>query len=64
MAVSPSNAQDTLTVIAVLIGVVACICVAYWRTALKVILIMAVALAVFGVVAVIYGLAWLMAAHG
>lgn len=64
MAVSPSNAQDTLTVIAVLIGVVACVCVAYWRTALKVILIMAVALAVFGVVAVIYGLAWLMAAHG
>jgi hypothetical protein len=63
MAVPPSHAQDTLTVIAVMIGIAACLSVAYWRTALRVVLVVAVALAVYGAIAVIYGVASLMSAR-
>jgi hypothetical protein len=63
MSVPPSHAHDTLTVIAVIIGIVACLSVAYWRTVLRVILVAAIALAVYGAVAVIYGLVTLVSAH-
>lgn len=63
MSVPPSHAQDTLTVIAIVIGIVACLSVAYWRTVLRVVLVAGVAFAVYGVVAVIYGLVTLMSAH-
>ena len=60
-----SQPQDTLTVIAVLAVIFAILAVAYWRTALRVILIVAIALAVYGAISVIYGLASVMAArHG
>jgi hypothetical protein len=63
MPVPPSNPQDTQVAIAVLIAITACLCVAYWRTALRIILIVVIALAVFGVVAGIDGVASLMAQH-
>ena len=63
MPVPPSNPQDTQAAIAVLIAITACLCVAYWRTALRIILIVVIALAVFGVVAGIDGVASLMAQH-
>jgi hypothetical protein len=63
MPVSPNNPQDTQAVIAVLIAITACLCVAYWRTALRIILFVVLALAVFGVVAGIDGVTSLMAQH-
>ena len=44
-------------------GSAACICVVYWRTALRVILIAVLALAVYGAVVGIHGVSSLMAAH-
>ena len=58
-----SQPQDTLTVIAILAVISAILAVAYWRTALRVILIVAIALAVYGAISVIYGLASVMTAH-
>ncbi len=63
MSVPPSQPQDTMTVIAVLVIFAAVLAVAYWRTALRVVLIVAIALAVYGAIAVVYGLASVMAAH-
>ena len=50
MPAPPNNPQDTAAVIALLITVAVCLCVAYWRTALKVLLIAALAFAVFSAV--------------
>ena len=63
MPVPPSNPQDTQVAIAVLIAITACLCVAYWRTALRIILIVVIALAVFGVVAGVDGVTSLLAQH-
>jgi hypothetical protein len=63
MPVPPTNPQDTQAAIAVLIAITACLCVAYWRMALRLILIVVLALAVFGAVAGIDGAASLMAQH-
>ena len=52
--------QDTVAAVAVLVTIGATLCVAYWRMALRVLLIAAIAVAVSGVVAVIYGLVWLV----
>ena len=61
MPVPPSNPQDTQAAIAVLIAIIACLCVAYWRTALRMILIVVIALAVYGAIVGIDGLTSLMA---
>jgi len=63
MPVPPSNPQETQAVVAVLIIVGACICAVYWRTALRVMLIAAIALAVYGSVVGIDAVTSLMAAH-
>jgi hypothetical protein len=63
MPVPPNNPQDTQAAIAVLIAITACLCVAYWRTALRMILIVVIALAVYGAVAGIDGVTSLMAQH-
>jgi hypothetical protein len=55
-----SQPQDTLTVIAVLVMIASALTVAHWRTALRVVLIVAIALAAYGAIAVIYGLASVM----
>jgi hypothetical protein len=54
---------DTQAAIAVLIAITACLCVAYWRMALRIVLIVVIALAVFGAVADIDGVTSLMAQH-
>jgi hypothetical protein len=59
MSVLSTNLQDSLTAIAVLVIIGAILCVVYWRTALRVLLVGAIAVAVYGVVVVLYGLAWL-----
>ena len=51
MPVPPTNPQGTHTAIIVLIAIVACLCVAYWRLALRVILIVLLALVIYGAVA-------------
>jgi hypothetical protein len=63
MPVPPNNPQDTQAAIAVLIAIIACLCVAYWRTALRMILIVVIALAVYGAVVGIDGMTSLMAHH-
>jgi hypothetical protein len=62
MSVPPSQPHDTVTVITVLIIVASCLCVFYWRTALRVILVVGIALALTGVVVVIHDLASLLTA--
>jgi hypothetical protein len=64
MPVPPSNPQDTNTAIAVLISIAAAyFCVAYWRTALRLILVIVIALTVYGVVVGLHGVTSLMVAH-
>jgi hypothetical protein len=41
----------------------AILAVAYWRTALRVVVIVAIALAVYGAISVVYGLASVVTAH-
>lgn len=50
MPAPPDNPQDTAAVIALLITFTVCLCAVYWRTALKVLLIAALAFAVFSAV--------------
>jgi hypothetical protein len=59
----PSNPQDTQAAIAVLTAIAAYLCVAYWRTALRVILVILIALAIYGAVVGIEGVTSLMASH-
>jgi hypothetical protein len=61
MPIPPSNPQDTQAAIAVLIA--AFLCVIYWRTALRVILIVVIALAIYGAVIGIDGVTSLIAQH-
>jgi hypothetical protein len=63
MPVPPTSPQDTQAAIAVLAAIATCICVVYWRTTLRVILIAVLALAVYGAVVGIHGVSSLMAAH-
>jgi hypothetical protein len=63
MPIPPSNPQDTQAAIAVLIAIAASLCVAYWRTVLRLILIVVIALAIYGAVAGIDGVTSLMAQH-
>lgn len=63
MPVPPASPQDTQAVIAVLAAIAAGLCVVYWRTALRVILILLLALAVFGAVVGADGVSSLIAAH-
>jgi hypothetical protein len=61
MPVPPSNLQDTQAVIAALIA--ACLCAAYWRIALRVILIAVIALAICGAAVGFDGVTSLLAQH-
>ncbi len=63
MPVPPTNPQDTQAAIAVVAAIAAGFCVAYWRTALRLILIAVLALAVYGAVVGIHVVSSLMAAH-
>ena len=63
MPVPPTNPQDAQAAIVVLAAITASLCVAYWRTALRVILIALLALAVYGAVVGIHSVSSLMAAH-
>jgi hypothetical protein len=63
MSVPPSNPQDTQAVIAVLLVITACLCVVYWRTALRVIVIGAIALAIYGTVVGVDAMTSLLASH-
>jgi hypothetical protein len=63
MPIPPSNPQDTQAAIAVLIAIAASLCVAYWRTVLRLILIVVIALVIYGAVAGIDGVTSLMAQH-
>ena len=56
MPVPPSNPQDTHIVISFLIVLAACLCVRYWSTALRVLIVAAVALAVYGAIVGFEGL--------
>lgn len=61
MPVPPSNPQDIQTAIAVLVA--ACLCVAYWRITLRLIVIVAIALAIFGAVIGIHGVTSVLVQH-
>ena len=63
MPVPTSNPEDTQAAIAVLIAISACLGVAYWRTVLKVVLVILLALTICGAVVGIEGVTSLMAAH-
>jgi hypothetical protein len=60
---APTDPQDTQAAIAVLIAISACLCVAYWRTAVKVVLVILLALTIYGAVVGIEGATSLVAAH-
>lgn len=60
MPVPPSDPQATQAVITVLAVIVAGWCVVYWRTALRVILILVLVLAVYGAVIGIHAVSSLM----
>ena len=63
MPVPPASPQDTQAAITVLAVIAAGFCVLYWRTALRVILVLVIALAVYGAIVGIHGVSSLMAAH-
>jgi hypothetical protein len=55
MPVPPNQPQDTQTVWVVIIFL-ACLCVVYWRTALRVIVVALVVLAIYGAITGLHGL--------
>ncbi len=59
----PGNPQGTQAAIAILITIVACLCVAYWRMALRVILVVLIALAIYGAVVGIEGVTSVITSH-
>jgi hypothetical protein len=63
MPVPPSSPQETQAAVAVVIVVVATVCAVYWRIALRIILIAAIALAAYGTVVGVDGVSSLMTAH-
>jgi hypothetical protein len=50
MPIPPANPNDTQAAIAVVVFIAVSVCAAYWRTALRVVLVAAVAIAVYGLV--------------
>lgn len=63
MSVPPTSPQDTQAAIAVLLLIGAACCVVYWRTALRIILILVIALAVYGTVIGVGDVRSLLTAH-
>jgi hypothetical protein len=63
MPVVPSNPQDAQTAISILIAIAAYLLVAHWRVALRAILLVVIALAIYGAVAGIDGATPLIALH-
>jgi hypothetical protein len=63
MPVPPANSQDTQAAVAVLAIIAAGFFVVYWRTALRVMLVVVLALVVYGAVVGIHGVSSLMTAH-
>lgn len=55
MPVTSNQPQDTQTILVVIIFL-ACLCVVYWRTALRVIVVALVALAIYGAITGLHGL--------
>jgi hypothetical protein len=55
MPVPSNQPQDTQTILVVVIFL-ACLCVVYWRTVLRVIVIALVALAIYGAITGLHGL--------
>ncbi len=63
MSVPPSSPQDTQAVVAVLVAIAVGWSVIHWRAALKVILIVVVALVVYGTVTGFHDVSSLLATH-
>jgi hypothetical protein len=55
MPVPSNHPQDTQAIL-VVITFLACLCVVYWRTALRVIVVALVALAIYGTITGLHGL--------
>jgi hypothetical protein len=55
MPVPSNQPQDTQTILVVVIFL-ACLCVVYWRTLLRVIVVALVALAIYGAITGLHGL--------
>jgi hypothetical protein len=60
---TPPSPQDTQAAIAVVAAILIGGCVIYWRTALRVLLIAVLVLAVYGAVVGIHGVSSLMTHH-
>lgn len=52
----PSNQPQDIQTIMVVVIFLACLCVVYWRTALRVIVVALVALAIYGAITGLHGL--------
>ena len=63
MSVPPASPQDPRAAIAVLVAIAAIFCVVYWRIALRLILILVLAFAIYGAVAGVHGVSSLVTAH-
>lgn len=63
MPLPPSTPQDTQAAIVVLTAIVACWSVIYWRTALKVAIIVVLILVVYGIAVGIHEASALLATH-
>jgi hypothetical protein len=63
MSVPPSNPQDVLPAVAVIVTIAAYLCITHLRTTLRVILAVVVALAVVGAIVGVDGVMSWMAAH-
>jgi predicted RND superfamily exporter protein len=63
MPVPPSSPPDNHAAIGILITIATYFVVSHWRTALRVILVVVIALAVYGAVAGLHGAPPLMASH-
>jgi hypothetical protein len=50
MPIPPASPDDTHAAIAVMVFIAVSVCAAYWRTALRVCLVAAVAIAVYGTI--------------
>lgn len=63
MPAPPNDPHDTATAIAMIVAFIVCLSAIYWRTAVKVILIAALALTIYGTVVGIDTVTWVLAAH-
>jgi fructose-specific phosphotransferase system IIC component len=64
MSAPPTDPQNTQAAILILTVIASGLCVFYWRTALRVILILVLALIVYGTIAGLHGLSVLTTHHG